>query len=217
MTVKIVSTIAFMLAVSGSATGAPKPAPAPMRLDCSGPVAPKLSSKALLARFGKDAKVGDIPGAEGQTTKGIILYPNDPARRLTVTYWDDAQTAVSNVSLGEKAMAWTAPGGLKLGATLAEVAAANGNPFEISGFDWDYGGYVTNLRGGKLAKLPGGCSLQIRFDPPAGAHLGAALEGERTIASTAPVLQKLGPKVSELSIGWPLPEGVKASDGGAAD
>lgn len=181
-------------------------------IDCAGPVTVNMSAKALLARFGKDAKSGDIAGPEGQTAKGIILYPDDPARKLEVMYWDDAQTAVSNVALGEKATAWTAPGGLKLGAALGEVQAANGAPFELSGFDWDYGGYVSNLKDGKLAKLPGGCTLGVRFDLPSNAgNVPDALMGDRVLVSTNAELQKAAPHVVELSLEWPLPKGVKAS------
>ncbi|MGZ3304495.1 MAG: hypothetical protein ACXU8U_01435 [Asticcacaulis sp.] len=192
--------------------------PSTHTLDCAEPVTVDMSAKALLAKFGKDARKGDIAGAEGQVAKGVILYPDDPSRRLEVTYWDVAQTAVSNVALGEKASAWTAPGGLKLGAGLADVQSANGKPFELSGFDWDYGGYVTNLSSGKLSKLPGGCVLGVRFDLPANAqNVPDSLMGDHALMSDNAQLQKAAPRVVELSVGWPLPKGVKVAGDGTGE
>src|SRR5262249_22624252 len=38
---------------------------------------------------------------------------------------------------------------------------------KLSGFDWDYGGRVTDWRGGVLGKpQPGGCSLAVEFVHP---------------------------------------------------
>ncbi len=203
----------MLLAMALASAGAARAAPA--RLDCTGPVTRKMSAAAILVKFGKDARRENIPGAEGQTSKGVVLYPDDAARRLEITFWDDAQTVVSSISIGNGATGWTGPGGIHRGSSVAEVAAANGGPFELSGFAWDYGGYVTNLRGGKLARLPGGCALQLRFTPADEGHVPDALVGERTLVSTAPLLQKVAPKLDTLTIGWPLPAGVKASDGGA--
>src|SRR5215475_8277814 len=43
----------------------------------------------------------------------------------------------------------------------------NAKPFKLSGFDWDYGGRVTDWRGGVLGKpQPGGCNLGIEFVHP---------------------------------------------------
>ncbi|MEI9906086.1 MAG: hypothetical protein WDN06_20890 [Asticcacaulis sp.] len=84
--------------------------------------------------------------------------------RLEVTFWDDAMEHVSSVAPGNAATAWTGPAGLHLGSTVADVQTANGKAFSVAGFGWDYGGYVTDLKGGSLTGLPGGCTLQLRFD-----------------------------------------------------
>ena len=191
------------------------PAPVVNSFDCNGPVGPSDSAKALLAKYGADAALGDIAGAEGMTTKGLILYGKDPTRRLEITYWDDAMEHVSSVAAGEAAKGWTGPRGLHIGSSVADAEAANGKPFSIAGFGWDYGGYATDLKGGKLSGLPGGCSLQLRFDSGDVVPDGISGDGV-TVASNDPRVKKYAPTVSEIAVGWPLPDGVKpsADDGG---
>ena len=182
---------------------------APLHFDCAGPITARMTAAAILARFGKDARRETLAGAEGAPVRAVILYPDDPARRLVVTFWDDAQTAVESVTAGAKATAWTGPLGLHAGSSLNEVAAANGHGFALSGFGWDYGGYFTNAWGGKL-KPDGGCALQIRFGLPGKAP--KAIAGERDLNSNMPAVKAASPRIGQLSIGWPLPAGVKVSN-----
>src|SRR5262249_17585108 len=48
---------------------------------------------------------------------------------------------------------WTAPHGLKLGMALEDVEKANGKPFKLSGFGWDYGGLVVDWNKGALGNV----------------------------------------------------------------
>ncbi len=179
-------------------------------LSCEGPVGPRDTAKGLLALYKDQAKVATIPGAEGQDSQGVVLFGDDPKRRLEVTFWDSEMTHVSGVTATGDAAAWAGPHGLHLGSTVAEVEAANGRTFELSGFDWDYGGYVQKLHGGSLERLPGGCSLSIRFGLNDGhGPVANTIEGDRTLASTDAALLKAKPVVQVLSLGWPLPEGVR--------
>ncbi len=206
--------------VSGTAPETAAASVAPVvdnTLDCASPIAETDSAKALLARYGADAQIGDIAGAEGMTAKGVILYGKDPSRRLEIMFWDDAMEHVSSVAAGDKASAWLAPGGLHVGSPVADVEAANGKPFSIAGFGWDYGGYATDLKSGKLTGLKGGCSLQLRFDNPDGAAVPDGLSGDGvTVSSSDPRLKRYKSVLTELAVGWPLPAGVKpsADDGG---
>ena len=189
-------------------------APAPLHFDCMGPVTQTTPAAAILTRFGREARRGDVTGADGRLARGVILYPDDPSRRLEIAFWDDAQTVVSSVTADARAKAWTGPLGLHAGSTLAEVIAVNGHNFSLSGFDWLYGGYITSLWNGRLLKLDGGCAVQIRFDLPANAKPSKAIVGEHDLNSTLADVKAAGPRIDRLSIGWPLPAGVKASAGG---
>lgn len=194
-----------------AAASSPQPmAPPRTDLSCTNPITKDSSLATLKATFGADAKLGDIPGAEGQTAKGAILFGGTPERTLQITFWDTAMAHVSGVSPADKATAWTGPMGLHLGSTLAEVEKANGRPFAIGGFGWDYGGYIIDLKGGALAAIPGGCNLSLRFD--AGDSDKPMPDGISddgvTVMSNDPRVQKWGPVVSQMEIGWPLPKGV---------
>ncbi len=203
------------IALTGALTGAGAP-PAGLHFDCAGPVAPTTPAKAVLARYGKDARRRDIMGDDvlgvgRKTVKGVVLYPDDPARRLEITYWDDAQTAVRSVTAGARAVAWSGPLGLHVGATLEETKAANGHNFGISGFDSGYGGYVDSSWGGRLGKRDEGCAIQVRFALPDGAKIPDALKGEEDLDTTLPAVKTAGLRIAQLSIDWPLPAGIKAS------
>ena len=185
----------------------------PLRLDCTGPVTPNMSAKAILTAFGNEARRADVPGMAGKPVKGVVLYPDDPARRLEIAFWDDAQTAVESVTTAAKATAWTGPWGLHAGSTLAEVVAANGQNFSLTGFNWDYGGYISNFWGGKLLKPHGGCAVQIRFAPARGVKLPGEITGDHDLDSAMPLVKAADPRIDRLSIDWPLPAGVKISGG----
>jgi len=191
-------------AASGSAAAPAAPAHV---LSCDAPVAKNASAKSLLAAYPGDAVMGTINGPEGSEAHGVILFGNDPARRLEITFWDDAMTKVSDISLGSAATAWTGPSGLHLGSGLDDVQAANGKPFGLYGFGWDYGGFVNDLKGGQLAHLPGGCSLSVRLSTADGVNIPDGLSGEKTLGSDDPAVKALAPKVETLSIGWPAPPG----------
>jgi hypothetical protein len=92
--------------------------------------------------------------------------------------------------------------GLAPGADVASVEAANGKPFEVSGFDWDYGGYIEDFHGGKLKSLPGGCTLSIRFAVEGDLPDGMSGDGVK-IASTDKRLRAAGAKVSAIMVNFP--------------
>ncbi len=190
---------------------AAKPSPTETLLSCAGPINPKATAKSLLAAYGKDAQLGTIPGAEGMESKALLLYDAIPAKKLAVTFWDDSMQHISGVN--PMGTAWTGPSGIHVGSTLAYIQQVNGKPFSISGFGWDYGGYAVDFKGGALDKLPGGCTISLRFDGPDNIVMPDGINGDGvTLSSDDPRLKKWAPAVSELSLGWPLPDGVKPSD-----
>ncbi len=176
-------------------------------LDCNGPVLAGDSAKTLLKRLGKDAAVGDIGGAEGETQKGIVLFGKDAKRRLEVGFDDEAMTRVTGVAARDGATGWEASG-LRVGSSLAEVAAANGGPVGVNGFEWDYGGYV-DFRKGKLAGPKGKCRLSIRLAPREGVETPPALSGERKLSSSDAKLAAFAPVVSELALDFAPWRGTK--------
>ena len=109
-----------------------------------------------------------IPGAEGAESMGTVLFPSDPSRRVEI-FWNDTPGRTSPASItitgtqGQRSQ-WTGPHSLTLGESMADVEHANGGAFTLYGFDWDYGGTVTDWRGGTLAPQDN-CHVHVGFQP----------------------------------------------------
>jgi hypothetical protein len=115
----------------------------------------------LRARLGADQVVAArVPGAEGEEFDGWLLFPNDPSRRIYI-YLDDATGRPSMLRLLDRESRWQRSDGIRMGRTLAELAARNGAPVGFTGFDWDYGGSCCDWHGGRLERDPptGGMTL----------------------------------------------------------
>jgi hypothetical protein len=87
---------------------------------------------------------------------------------------------------------WKFANGLKLGMNIAEVEKVNGKPYELSGFDWDYGGYA-NFKGGKLE-----AKVSVRFSPTG--EIDQSLSGDKQIPSTNKKLRAAKVAVTEISV-----------------
>jgi hypothetical protein len=189
------------VALAGPARAEPPPAPSNGGdLACDSPVAPGDTAASLKTRFGAAAKPTRLRGSEGEDLHALALYPDDKARRLDVVFEDAAMTRASGYYLPAERSKW-AIAGLAPGADVQAVEAANGGPFDISGFEWDNGGQTVNYRGGKLQKLPGGCTLMIQFELKGEAPDDMVGDGVK-IASTDKRLRARA-KVSAIMVNFP--------------
>ena len=179
------------------------------RLACAPPLGPKSTHAEIVAAFGKE-NVGfqQIYAAEGEKIGATVVYPKDPARRLELIWMDHKKrSGLASVRLSEKT-AWIAPNGVRRGMTIAEVEKLNGRPFTLSGFQWDYGGYVSDWKGGTLdAAVPGGCVVQVRFTLPDDAPDGPAskVAGDSDFSSADKNMRAVKPFVGTLGFGYPEP------------
>ena len=171
-------------------------------ITCSSPVAPNDSAKSLIQRYGKDAVVQKLPGAEGETYKGLVLLPRAKDQRIEVSFTDDAMKRATGLAIRDNAKAsrWNLSG-ITIGSSLMEVQKANGKPFVVSGFDWDYGGFVADWKGGAFSQLQGGCRVMMRFGKETGAPRNLAGDGVKASSDNA-ALVKWGPVVTEMGIGF---------------
>lgn len=191
-----------LLSLNGAAFAGERPTfPTEGEAGCSSPVGPDDTAQSLRQRFGDAAKITEIPGPEGESMKAVVLFAKDKAREIDVIFHDAKRTRISGYRLPDEGGKWTVAG-LKAGATVEAVEAANGGPFDISGFDWDYGGSVVDFRGGRLAKLAGGCSVSIVFAPRK--DTPPELSGDSVkIASTDQRLRAAQAKVLLIMINFP--------------
>ncbi|WP_349370421.1 hypothetical protein [Salinarimonas sp.] len=181
----------------------------PATLSCDGPIGRDADEAALVAAFGaRNVALADIYVGEGAFEPGTAIFPDDEARRIEILWHDpDARRRPARVILYDLSGTRFALGDgatLAPGASLAQVEAANGGPFDLYGFEWDYGGTVGDWRGGRLGALPGGCLLFARLaaDPDADPDALASVAGDSLFSSDDPAMRAAQPILWTLSYGW---------------
>ena len=186
-------------ATTASATTAS--APAAFELSCA--AFANATGASLEQRFGAGNVVQqNIPGAEGQESMGTVLFPNDPARRVEI-FWNDTAGRTSPASItisgtqGQRSQ-WTGPHNLTLGESMADVERANGGAFTLYGFDWDYGGTVTDWRGGALAP-DDNCHVRVGFQP--GGDAGRAA-GDSAFRSDSTEMRSAHPYLAIIGVSF---------------
>ena len=198
----IVSAGLLALALADAPSISAAPGSHSFAATCTSPVMRGDTAATILRRFGANARRETLPGAEGATYPGVVLYPRDPQRRVEIAFSDDARPHVSSIRIRGNSSTWSF-GSMALGDGIPQITSSNGRAFTFSGFEWDYGGYVTDLKGGALSHLPGGCTLGIRFSLPATVtSTPEALMGDVQVQSTNPALRRLRSVVTELSLNW---------------
>ncbi|MEP9377039.1 hypothetical protein ABLE91_10015 [Aquabacter sp. CN5-332] len=187
----------------------PARAQAPTVLDCTGPFAKQANLAAAEKAFGaENVRRGEIYVGEGATETGTLVFADDPKRRIEILWHDtDRQRRPALIRVGDGSE-WrvASPGGqtIAIGAPLAEVEKLNGKPFTLSGFSWDYGGYVTDWKKGKLTSPPSGCHFGIRFepDPKASEKAQNSASGDTEFSSASTAMRAVRPFVSQITLGW---------------
>jgi hypothetical protein len=200
-------TVLLACAVSALAAGPARAETAGPVLSCAGPLAADGSHDKVVAAFGdKNVVFTEVDGAEGEKIAATVIFPNDPGRRIELFWADEAKRARLASARPDRANRAAAPNGIRPGMSLAEVEKLNGRPFELSGFDWDYGGAVTDWKGGALGRpAPGGCIVSVQFalPPKVSETAAAAVAGDRAFASADAKIRAAAPIVDAIALGWP--------------
>lgn len=176
-------------------------------IGCEGVFKQSATLADIEAAFGKENVVtGEVPGAEGIPMIATTIYPNDPARKMEVRWWDEENLKFfAGVTLAQSD---TGPHGVKVGMPIEEVEAINGEPFGLFGFFWDYGGGA-GFDSGVLSSIPGGCYLNVRLSPTREnlpEDLSLAISGDIELRSDMPELREAKVAVYEVNLGYPFPE-----------
>ena len=167
------------------------------------------SLESLQERFGpSNVRVEDIPGAEGEISRGVVLFPDDPTRRAYLHFSDEKNLqGLALVRIVDSQSTWALDGDVRMGTTLAELVARNGAPIEFTGFGWDYGGAIAGFRGGKLEPRGGEWPRRgFRLSPRADVGENLQLpQGDATFSSDDPTFADLATAVvvGELTLAFP--------------
>ncbi len=170
-----------------------------------GPVDQKSTERSLLALPGAGAKAAQVYMGEGFEEPGVVLYPDDPARRLEVVWRGSPPApAVVWICRGKVPCRWRTTAGVSMGTTLKELERLNGKPFGMLGSGFDGSGLVSSFGDGKLASYDHGLILYLllRTDGLTREEI-ALISGDRVISSSQPVLQKLNPRVGVMRLDFP--------------
>jgi hypothetical protein len=175
-----------------------------------GPITRTSSEADLRKSFGPEAvKAKDIEIGEGQTEPGTVIYETAPDKTLAVLWKDKSRTHPDRVMIcnGDSSAkcVWRTADGIGIGTTLKELEQRNGKPFELMGFNWDYAGNIMSWNDGKMKGF--GLSMMVNPSPDAEDALTEeekmAVMGEQAIQSNHPVVQKLNPTVTSLTLIFP--------------
>ena len=173
---------------------------------CSGVFGIDSSEALVIETYGADNVVtGDSPGPEGTTVLATTVFPDDPDRSIRFGWWNEE--ALTDLSYADLPAAMPGPKGVQAGMTVAELVELNGEPFTLSGFGWDYGGFA-NIQTGQLAELDGGCTVSVRFaleEYGDDVDVGSIM-GDQEVSSDNPLLEQLDVRVQSVSIGYPHPD-----------
>lgn len=175
----------------------------PQIIDCSGVFAKDSNHRKLATAFeNKNVAYTQVDPATGKMAS--VLYPKDPKRRLEVWWSNPIGRSNTHLIVINGESAWTAPGGVSLGLTLAELEKLNGKPFKLLGFNKDGVAALSSWDGGALAALPGGCELGLSLRAGANAPQSAvqAIPADQVYSSTDAALRAAAPTVSEILVGY---------------
>ncbi len=134
---------------------------------------------------------------EGESAPGLVLYPDSP-EEVEVLLDEDGFPIMYRIQ--EEGSEWATAAGLKVGSSLADLEKINGQPFKLTGFDWDYGGTVTNWNGGTFANKDFMVTLGYDMDATQFAEEDIPqLMGDQEMMSTLPALRRYPFKVITIT------------------
>ncbi|MDQ3798170.1 MAG: hypothetical protein M3384_01860, partial [Acidobacteriota bacterium] len=152
----------------------------------------------------------DVGLGEGETEKGTVIYPNDPAKTIEIVWKDKQRKRFPGwiYLTGDAGSVWKTKHGIGLGTNLKQLERINGRAFTLLGFAWDYGGTVASWKGGKLQRELGGDErTTIRLSELTNRKIPAAdwesVIGDREFSSRNRVMQRINPTVFQIIIKFP--------------
>ena len=164
-----------------------------------GAIRPDMSILDIERVYGAEQLVTtEVALGEGMTAPGYRLFPDQRDEALLLL-GEDKRPATVTVRSPEARWYSPKPAFLMVRMRLAELVASNGCPFTFSGFNWDYGGTVTDWRGGRLT----GTRVRLSYAPESLTTEGLPdrLQGDQPIPSDAEELQPLDIYVAEFTVG----------------
>lgn len=156
----------------------------------------------LKATYGEDqVRSESLMFAEGMERPGIVVFPDDPAKRVEVLFGEANPDKIELIRVHGEGSIWQTPQGVKVGTSLKELEQINGKPFVMLGLGWDYGGGVTDWQGGALE----GLSLRLEaIGEGLDQEAVSKVSGDREVSSDDPAMQIVNPRVTQITVQFPF-------------
>lgn len=159
-----------------------------------------VTPASLAERFGaENVRTQTMPGPEGESYEATLVFANDPTRRLEIS-WNEDKTAIASATVGDPGTQWRGAEGYTIGTPIGDIERLNVMPFKLWGFDWDYGGWVSDWNAGTLSQstVPG-CTVRMRFEPRSQTNTSSA-SGDSEFSSNDPAMRAADPAVGSFGL-----------------
>ena len=164
-----------------------------------GAITKESTKESLTAHFGADkVREESIYLVEGTEAPGLAIFPDDDPTRVEVTF--GAKGTVEVVQISGEGSLWATEDGITLGSQVSDLERVNGAAFELTGFGWDYGGNVSDWKGGKLQGL--NLNLQTEMEGLSEEE-AASISGDQVVKSDSETLKKANPTVRKVQLLFP--------------
>lgn len=160
-----------------------------------GPLQGELSRAAIAEKFDKN-QVLERPFyvGEGAYEPGLVVFPDSP-KEVEILLDEDGNAILYRLQREDGP--WATADGLKVGSTLEDLVKVNGKPIHFMGFEWDFGGIVTDWNGGTLS----GKDFMVTLTHAAtdmDETDAAKIVGDQVVSSGEPALKKYNVTVARI-------------------
>lgn len=178
-----------------------------MACGAEGGISQDTTRETLAATYGAENLAEEELSWVDSTETALVLFPNDPSTRVELFWLDKTSGGPRHVRVQGEESQWIGPAGLFAGASLADVEAANGGPFEMMGFQNHNEGEVTSWLGGALAAKPGetcelGMVMGLPADLPESVVSAVSGDPEKVYRSDSPEIVAANPAVYGLALDY---------------
>ena len=166
-----------------------------------GPITSKTTYEDMVLIFSEvNISDAEIPLGDGKFEKGTAIFPGNAAQQLIVQ-WEIPKVKPKTIMVG--GTKWHTAEGVGPGVRLSKLVELNGGPLSFAGFDWDYAGFITSWRGGKLEEkhvLQDHLLAYLAVKKPYLPEDFEALKGDREFSSDVPEAGRLNLHISSMTI-----------------
>ncbi len=171
-----------------------------------GKITASTTPEQLVEYYGaENVKKDSIHLGEGYYLAGYKLFPGTESEVSLLFPGGKADLRDMQATIDFTATDWkAAQTGVKIGTTLEELERLNGGPFSFYGFEWDYGGAVTDWKGGALKDYR--IRVSYDFKNRENTTLHPSIRGEQETSTENPALRGLDVKVIQIIVRLPAME-----------